>query len=262
MAIRGIVGKIERLIEMPCAPTPLIAVEAILPATLQLFTSFTKPTWKEELKLTTGGTWLHHMKAYVADAIESDGSVFAGLDRALFQVAEWIDKTSWWFFLASLALDFAANWTSVVLDGTQCQADSTRQQWSSLAALGSLQPGEQPSTWPTWFGTTPTGLWYFPSAVTIKPGQTARIAWAAKGKTLTGDPAPIAANLVIQPWGAVIDTAESIPGSIQSDPHAIVWGEFNNNGKTALTMEVLVSALQSYTAYGGGYCYIEVFGPH
>lgn len=104
----------------PCMTTPAIIVQAAETAALKAAIGFFQPTWKQEIKKVTGGSWLHNIKEYMAaDQIE-DAAFFDAELTSFFEVAELVDKLAWYLFLFSSTVEFLIDWATTTYEMSGC----------------------------------------------------------------------------------------------------------------------------------------------
>lgn len=195
MTIPRAAGKIKRLFYEPCLPRPLIWAEALVPATLKAIVSLEPGGWKETIKLASGKSWLKHLKNYIGDAsiIEPTASE-AGL-RFLFECAEIADKSTWYLFLASIGIEFFADWTSLAWQMQGCQHDPNH---SATTGDSPFAFASTPGIWfqgPVWNETYPNAGASLSSSVTVPAIGTATICANWTATHVDGTPAPFAMRI-------------------------------------------------------------------
>jgi hypothetical protein len=230
------IGKILRILELPCAPTPTMYVQSVEPAIIDLFWSFVKPDFKEDFKIgdqfrnpgRKGRSALKFVRQSFGEATKASPAARKAAGKAVFEILEWGDQLSWYLFLAELATDFLFNWTSIAYSMAGCDPNPTYtviQLGPPLFYYGQ-GPGWQPIA--AWNMISPTPGTIVGSAWPIPPGKAGTMAGWAKSKGFVGPYVPIQTRVRVVETGQILDSdmsselnADGTSGSIS---FASGWG--------------------------------------
>lgn len=166
------VGAIRRVVVMPCSVPPLIYLETFKPALMSVVYSNSAPVWKQYIKAATGKSWLKHIKMYMADAEETLTPIQAHNLEKLYTVAEFLDKSVFYLWVAGMTEEFAYDWASLIREFSPCHKSGDQQIASGANCIGGLPPN---GTWiqnPTYFRTSGSGSGLVTGSVFVPPNHT------------------------------------------------------------------------------------------
>lgn len=115
-----IVGNLEKIFFEPCSTPPTLWVTTGFPALLRAFITIIEPDPKEAYHELLGHSLYHDIKQSIREAHEEGSLVTDGFRNLVFGLADIVDMSVWYLFLASVGEDFLANWTSQVMRLANC----------------------------------------------------------------------------------------------------------------------------------------------
>jgi hypothetical protein len=189
MGILANVGKVEQVFISGCIPKPQVWAKSLVPAGLKLITSLLEPTWKEDIKLLTGKSWLKHLKQFAEEStVESPAAVDGSLNF-MFEAAEVLDTIAWYWFLADVGSDFLANWSTLAMKRSPCTPQEAAGSFAGVTGAGTVGSGSGWGMRGAWSETYPTpGIPISPS-IDVLPGESWTLCGSqslAKGFITTG----------------------------------------------------------------------------
>lgn len=130
------VGAVRRVVEMPCAVPPLIYLATFKPALMDMIHSNIEPVWKQEIKIATGKSWLKHLKGYMSNAHRDLPPLAANGLEKLYVAAEFLDKATFYLWVADMAETLVYNWASLIHEFTPCHKSPHDQIASGANCTG------------------------------------------------------------------------------------------------------------------------------
>lgn len=178
------IGAVIRLWQMNCLPSPWLLLAFIGPALLKALFSLLPTDNKGSYHFATGESWVCTTKRVMRNAGSAD-PYLQGVKSAAFEMLELADKTSWYLYIASVAAEFFANWTSGLFKYGPCAG---RHQGYAVTVLFGFPGGDD---WQAvlmldqydpdgWFGINSLhvpanyqayGIGFSPSFIPILPGN-------------------------------------------------------------------------------------------
>jgi hypothetical protein len=166
------IGAVRRVVEMPCSVPPLIYIETFRPAVMAVIWSNSAPVWKQYVKAATGKSWLKHVKMYLADAEdELHPKLNKGLEK-LYTVAEFLDKSVFYLWVAGMTEEFAYDWASLIHEYTPCHKSGDNQIASGASCIGGLPPNGSWVENPAYIRTAGSGGGLVTASVFVPPNTT------------------------------------------------------------------------------------------
>lgn len=124
---------------MPCSVPPTLWVETFETAALQALYTFAEPDKKEVYHQVSGNSVLCSYKQVVHDAQQTPNFDKTPLTRGTFKILELIDQKLWWTFVLDVVADGLFNWTSQILQLTNCDALNRPYTASSSIPFGAIR---------------------------------------------------------------------------------------------------------------------------
>lgn len=137
-SINAIVGAIKRVVYMPCAPTPFIWAETFAPATLEMILTNIAPTWKQEIEIATGKSWIKNIKQIVNDTHGPIAPIAATPLKSLFGAYATLDTVNYWLWLADMIGEEAYNWSTLAARYSPCGRSKHGNWWTGNRGVGEI----------------------------------------------------------------------------------------------------------------------------
>lgn len=230
---------------VPCAPTPMLWVEATVFAAWTLFWSVIEPVWKQDVKLVTGKSWLKNLKQYAYEAEESPYSFFDDSLIMLFEVAEWADAAVFWVWIASIGIDGLMNTCTLAYQLAGCDPLS-----ASCTIVGKSPFGgwsfEQYGKWadgPAWIEQYPVHGAPMSSTLIMPANASGSIAASLTVRSIGGGFATCTTRVVDPDSGEIIGTGSPQPGADNDAQASMSWFPVQSHPDRSrrLALEVMVS---------------------
>lgn len=221
-------GNISRIMNMPCAVTPQIAVQASVPALLQAFWSIESPDPKHLFHKIAGHSLLCEIKAGLIDSHLIPPPEDEPLVRFLFKSAEWLDRTTWYLFVASVIGDGLFDWTSNIIQLSGCGAKSP-YGFNGDAPFGACSDDGRLATLFEWFNSGPAPGPTCGSSIVVPPGWKWQASVQAQGQDEFGVPCSLTVSLENYTVPTVYDVHTGAPHKGgQGYTFTQAWGQGRN----------------------------------
>lgn len=146
------IGIIERILKLPCAPSPEVWIGLSAAAALKAWGSILEPDPKEIYHMVAGKSLACHLKTFMDDAHEMNESGSPLVRQFVNDSIEAVDLTVWYAFIASTFADAFVNYTSQYI----------RMHCASKAAADGMFSGGP------WFGGLDNNTWESASFIQYK----------------------------------------------------------------------------------------------
>jgi hypothetical protein len=160
----------------------MIWVETFAPATLKMILTNIAPTWKQEVEIATGKSWLKNIKQVVRDSAGPIDPAAQSAFRSMFQAYATLDTVNYWIWIASMAGEEAYNWSTLAMKYTTCghsraanwySGDNTKGQIPNNGVLIDA-PYSNPTSGPFPGGAPPGGI--CPAGYQVQAGMAIQLA--------------------------------------------------------------------------------------
>lgn len=191
------INKLGKMLAYPCTPSVQVWATTLLPTLINLFVTDEKPDWKTLVKLGSGKSWLKTLRQYAEDVEEVDATFSVGDLEFFFEVAEIVDASIWYLFVAEILAETFIKWSSLAYSATGCTADRKANTIAGIAPSDTLA---MTNTWvvgPLWRQTTPHDSFGMSSSFNVPPGSSASLSGSLTAKgLLTNKPQAIGIRVV------------------------------------------------------------------
>jgi hypothetical protein len=199
------IGQIFRILSIPCSAPPSLWVQTAIPELLRGFYSILQPDLKEQYHRTFGQSLVCSLKQEIAEAREAEGKSATKATRFLFTAAEWADMTFWYAFLASIAVEGIADWTSQVYKIEGCIPDPNRNSNTGRDPIGAVfDRGNWDNNAFVWRTDNPDDPEIDPQLV-LEPGQRGVLAVHTSGEDLAGISVPLSLRIQNTTTGTIYE---------------------------------------------------------
>ena len=242
-------GSLKRFLALPCTPSYWIYAEAAVPALMRAWASEESPDPKEFYHRASGRSlWgaykdsLRSARGVPLSASERRGCSLLSnpedavplepvedgeFTRFLFEAGDWIDQTTWYIFLASIARKGLINWSTNVLTMANCKNPGYPGSGSGEFWFGAIY---STGVWGTLDFQYPDGCLFAPASPSVvgcrQHGQLT-IAASASFSLWLGPPVGTASR-IIGNNGVIYDTHKNFEddaGDPEGSNH--VWTSIN-----------------------------------
>lgn len=114
------INHLIKLWEIPCAIPPMIWIETAIPALCKLMFSYLAFS-PNDILFQRAGRHFHHGLNKLGKGIRAaQPEIDAGGKKMLWKLLEIPERILYWYFVADLLTEFAANWTSLAYEASLC----------------------------------------------------------------------------------------------------------------------------------------------
>jgi hypothetical protein len=222
-------GQIKRIFANPCQVPVHVYVETGAISLMKAFFDILSPDPKELYHDIRGHSALCDFKSILKDIPGVPPEEESAATRFLFKSLEWYDLATWWLFLAGVAADGLADWTSQLIKLQKCSAPSSPHYGYGDAFFGGLPEN---GDWNTADFSMNSGSKFAPvhySGLVVPPGKkwsiSANATWTAvkAGATLQ-----VQCRLRNNTGGYDLDFYE-VASATPTSHSTMVWSEGRNN---------------------------------
>lgn len=202
-----VVGNIQRILALPCNPSPSLWVATLSAAALQAAWDILSPDPKHIYHKLRGGSLLCDIKGGIEDTGLLPPEAENKAKRFFFRTTEWYDRLTWYVFLLDVADDALINWTSNVI-----KFACPDKYQSPFVGVGGAEFGglDVDARWQTADFYAQEGSVYYPaspSSVDCKPGTPWVLAGHATwSKAHLDTKGKVETRVICEDTGAVFDT--------------------------------------------------------
>jgi hypothetical protein len=203
---RRTVGNFKRIMSFPCAITPLLAVEAAVPAVIAALWGIESPDPKHLYHKTFGRSALCEVKGKLqATGLVGDEHA-SKRTRLLFDLAEFIDLELWYLFLIDIAAEGLFNFSSNLIEYSGCDPKKALHGANSDLPFGACGADGSLHSLFEWANLGPGPGPSFGSGIVVPPGANWHMACSAAGQDVFGVPCPLQVQMVNVTRGTILDT--------------------------------------------------------
>lgn len=165
-----------------------------------------EPGWKDDVKIVTGKSWVHHGRMLVEEAEEVEHSVFQKGVGFIFDFAEIVDAWAWFLMVAAGLAEGFFSATSLLYYWSSCNptpqehALYSHHNFGPLTSHGEWQPA---GAWDHVYGVN-AGADYIGSDFSFPANSGGRVTWVLGYGYLSGRSIPIDTRLIDLATGDVL----------------------------------------------------------
>lgn len=230
------IGNVVDILNMPCAITPQMAIRTAVPAILEALWSFESPDPKHLFHKLRGHSLLCDIKGGLMDTHLIPPPEDEPLVRFLFKSAEWLDRLTWYMFVASVVGDALFDWTSNLLKVSGCVAKSPFG-YNGDTPFGACSDDGRLATLFEWFNSGPAPGPTCGSSLFVPPGWKWIAYVQAQGQDENSVPCALNISLENFTVPSIYDYSPALPKAGGAGYHFTqAWGQGVNNGNVAHTI--------------------------
>lgn len=188
MGIETDIGQIIRILYIPCATTPKVWLLAAGNPAMKAYWSFREPVVKTEIKMVTKKSWVKIARQLLEDAEEALPEAVEAGGMFLLDIAEVVDASLWYLFLAGLAADFLFDWCSAVWTMEGCDPNKSVVLLNADTPRGALFEGDAWQVAGIWIERQPSVDPYRAPEVYVPPFNFAWISFHMQWTGFLGSP--------------------------------------------------------------------------
>lgn len=191
-------GAIKRLLEIPCAPTPMVYIEATAAAAIEMFISYVSPDYRELYTKGTGKSIFCDVEGTIHQVQRATGGKIPQLERFLFKIAKKVDISTYWYFLASIIADGVIDWATIARKLSECGHTNDPNAGAGYAYIGAIPDdgswGGQPFSFDPPSKYAPAS----PAGVTVPPGWAYILSASCSWRSSLGTGVPTLSRIVVK----------------------------------------------------------------